>query len=95
MNSKIQQRSGGSIRSRDAQRGEDIVIIIRDKKIIRLVDEILKRTGFSSAQEYFELRVKSDLERVIKNKKLLQDHQSMIVTNTAPSLQKEHIYLQD
>jgi hypothetical protein len=46
------------------------VPIRTNQKIEKWIDEILKRTKFSSAQEYLESRVKQDYESVIKNKKL-------------------------
>jgi len=46
------------------------MISIKNPKIERLIDEILKRSKYSDPQEYLESRIKSDYETVIKNKKL-------------------------
>ena len=46
------------------------MINIRNPKVEHLVDEILKRTKYSSSVEYLEARIKSDYEQVMKNKKL-------------------------
>jgi hypothetical protein len=48
------------------------VIIIKNPKTEKLIEEILKRSRYSSPQEYLEARIQSDFEVVIKNKKLLQ-----------------------
>ena len=46
------------------------MIQIKNQKIELLIDEILKRTQYSSPTEYLEDRIKSDFEKVCKNKKL-------------------------
>ena len=51
--------------------GEENVIIIKNPKTEKLIEEILKRSRYSSPQEYLEARIQSDFEVVIKNKKLL------------------------
>jgi hypothetical protein len=47
------------------------MISIRNPKTEKLIEEILKRSKFSSPLEYLESRVQSDFETVVKNKKLL------------------------
>lgn len=46
------------------------MITIKNHRIELLIDEILKRTQYASPSEYLEERIKSDFEKVIKNKKL-------------------------
>ena len=46
------------------------MISIKNPKIERLIDEILKRSRYSDPLEYLESRIKSDYEIVMKNKKL-------------------------
>jgi hypothetical protein len=47
------------------------MLIIKNPKIEKWIDEILKRSKFSDPLEYLEARVKCDYDTVIKNKKLL------------------------
>jgi len=47
------------------------MIQIKNHKVELLIDEILKRTQYSSRIAYLEDRIRSDYEKVIKNKKLL------------------------
>jgi hypothetical protein len=46
------------------------VINIKNPKIEKWIDEILKRSKFSDPLEYLEARVKQDFDSVMKNKKL-------------------------
>jgi len=46
------------------------MISIKNPKIERLIDEILKRSRYSDPLDYLESRIKSDYEVVMKNKKL-------------------------
>jgi hypothetical protein len=47
------------------------VISIKNPKIEKWIDEILRRSKFSGPLDYIEARVKQDYELVIKGKKLL------------------------
>lgn len=47
------------------------MINIKSPRIESLVNEILKRTKYSSSTEYLEARVRSDYERVTKGKKIV------------------------
>jgi hypothetical protein len=47
------------------------MIKIQNPKIESLVDEILKRTPYSSSVNYLEERIKKDHAQVMRNKKLL------------------------
>lgn len=53
-----------------AKGGESAAIVMRNQKIEKWIDEILKRTKHSDPLEYLEARIKSDYDSVIKNKKL-------------------------
>ena len=44
------------------------MINIRDNKLEKMIDEILKRTHYSSPNEYLENRIRSDHDKVMKNK---------------------------
>jgi hypothetical protein len=46
------------------------MITIKNQKIERLIDEILKRTPYSSAVEYLEARITADHKSALKNKKI-------------------------
>ena len=46
------------------------MINIRDKKLEKMIDEILKRTHYASPIEYLEDRIKGDHSVVIRNKKI-------------------------
>ncbi len=46
------------------------MINIKNPKIEKWIDEILKRSKFSDPLEYLEARVKQDFDSVMKNKKL-------------------------
>ncbi len=46
------------------------MINIRDNKLERIIDEILKRTHYSSPIEYLEERIKKDHIMVMRNKKI-------------------------
>ena len=46
------------------------MINIRDNKLEKMIDEILKRTHYSSPIEYLEDRIKSDHATVMRNKKM-------------------------
>jgi hypothetical protein len=46
------------------------VISIKNPKIEKWIDEILKRSKFSDPLEYLEHRVKQDYDSVMKDKKL-------------------------
>lgn len=46
------------------------MISIKDPKTQKFIDEILRRTKYSTPLEYLEARIKSDFETVIKHKKL-------------------------
>lgn len=46
------------------------MISIKNHKIEKLIDEILKRSRYADPREYLESRIKSDYETVMKNKKL-------------------------
>ena len=59
------QLSGNALRAE-----EDAMISIKNPKIERLIDEILKRSRYSDPLQYLESRIKSDYEIVMKNKKL-------------------------
>ena len=50
--------------------GSESVINIRDKKLERMIDDILKRTHYSSPIEYLESRITSDHGKVRKSKKI-------------------------
>ena len=50
------------------------MIQIKNHKIELLIDEILKRTQYSSPTEYLEDRIRSDFEKVCKNKNLSQGY---------------------
>ena len=43
---------------------------LKSKSILKMIDEILKRTHYSSPDEYLEDRVKRDYEMVLKGKKI-------------------------
>jgi hypothetical protein len=45
-------------------------IRIQNQRTEKIIEEILKRTKYSSPLEYLEARIQSDFEAVIKNKKL-------------------------
>ena len=45
------------------------MINIRNNKLEKMVDEILKRTHYSSPLEYLEDRIKKDHSMVTRNKK--------------------------
>jgi len=47
------------------------MISIKNPKVEKWIDEILKRSKYSDAQEYLEARIKSDFKIVLKNKKLI------------------------
>jgi hypothetical protein len=47
-----------------------VPIRIQNPKTEKLIEEILKRSKYSSPLEYLEARIQSDFESVIKNKKL-------------------------
>jgi hypothetical protein len=46
------------------------MISIRNSKVEKWIDEILKRSKFADPVEYLEARIKQDYESAIKNKKL-------------------------
>jgi hypothetical protein len=46
------------------------VLSIKNPKVEKWIDEILKRTKYSDPLEYLEARVKQDYDTVNKNKKL-------------------------
>ncbi len=46
------------------------MIVIKNPKTEKLIDEILKKTQYSDPIEYLEARVKKDYELVSKNKRL-------------------------
>ena len=46
------------------------MINIKDNKLEKMVDEILKRTHYSSPVEYLQDRIKRDYALVTKNKKI-------------------------
>ena len=46
------------------------MINIRDNKLEKMIDEILKRTHYSSPLEYLEGRIKKDHAMVMRNKKI-------------------------
>ena len=50
--------------------GSESVINIGDKKLEKMIDEILKRTHYASPTEYLEDRIKRDYSMVMKNKKI-------------------------
>jgi hypothetical protein len=56
--------------SKTAPGGKDIVINIKDNKLEKMIEEILKRTPFSSSLEYLEDRIRRDHALVVKNKKI-------------------------
>ena len=77
----IQQSSGPTLQqacesylaaatSKTAPGGSEIVINIRDKKLEKMIDKILKRTHYASPIEYLEDRIKGDHSVVIRNKKI-------------------------
>ena len=43
---------------------------LKSKSILKMIDEILKRTHYSSPDEYLEDRIKRDYALVIKGKKI-------------------------
>jgi hypothetical protein len=47
------------------------VISIKNPKVEKWIDEILKRSKFSDPQQYLEARVKHDYELAIRNKKFV------------------------
>jgi len=47
------------------------MINIKNPRVESLVNEILKRTKYSSSAEYLEARIRSDYEQVMRNKKLV------------------------
>lgn len=46
------------------------MISIRNPKVEKWIDEILKRSKFTDPMEYLEARIKQDYASVMKNKKL-------------------------
>ena len=46
------------------------MLSIKNHKLEKMIDEILKRSRYSDPLEYLESRIKSDYETAIKNKKL-------------------------
>ena len=50
--------------------GNENVINIKNYKLEKMLDEILRRTHYSSPIEYLENRIKSDYDKVRKNKKI-------------------------
>jgi hypothetical protein len=46
------------------------MIVIKNPKIEKIIDDILKRSKYSDPVEYIESRVKRDYELIAKNKKL-------------------------
>ncbi len=46
------------------------MLSIKNPKVEKWIDEILKRTKYSDPLEYLEARVKQDYDTVNKNKKL-------------------------
>ena len=50
--------------------GSESVINIRDNKLEKMIDEILKKTHYSSPIEYLEDRIKRDHATVMRNKKI-------------------------
>lgn len=46
------------------------MIIVRNQMLEKLIDEILKRTPYSSAVEYLEARITADYQSALKNKKI-------------------------
>ena len=46
------------------------MINIKDNKLEKMIEEILKRTPFSSSLEYLEDRIRRDHALVVKNKKI-------------------------
>ena len=46
------------------------MINIRDNKLEKMIDEILKRTHYSSPLDYLGDRIKKDHSMVMKNKKI-------------------------
>ena len=46
------------------------MISIKNHKIEKMIDEILKRSRYADPLEYLESRIKSDYETLMKNKKL-------------------------
>ena len=50
--------------------GSESVINIRDNKLEKMIDEILKKTHYSSPIEYLEDRIKRDHATVMRNKEI-------------------------
>ena len=50
--------------------GSESVINFKDNRLEKMIDEILKRTHYASPDEYLESRIKSDHDKVRKNKKI-------------------------
>ena len=46
------------------------MINLKDNKLEKMIDEILKRTHYASPTEYLEDRIKRDYSMVMKNKKI-------------------------
>ena len=46
------------------------MINLKDNKLEKMIDEILKRTHYSSPLEYLEDRIKKDHALVTRNKKI-------------------------
>jgi len=61
------QRSNGKL-SKTVPGGNENVINIKDSKLEKMVDEILKRTHYSSPVEYLQDRIKRDHAMVMRNK---------------------------
>jgi hypothetical protein len=45
-------------------------MILKNKSTLKMIDEILKRTHYSSPVEYLEDRIKRDYGTVLKGKKI-------------------------
>jgi len=46
------------------------MITIKNQKLEKLIDEILKRSHYSSPDQYLEARIQRDYQQVIRNKPL-------------------------
>ena len=68
---RIARRSRDKSKSSKTVSGErEDVDTIKNYKIKAMIDEILKRTHYSSPDEYLEDRIKRDYEMVLKGKKI-------------------------
>ena len=68
---RIARRSRDKSKSSKTVSGErEDVINIKNHKIKAMIDEIMKRTHYSSPVEYLEDRIQRDYEMVLKGKKI-------------------------